>query len=111
MAKAELGMKRRCLSCGAAFFDLNRERIVCPKCGAVFQVVALQRSEPRRAFYRLPASDGTLGQDQAENDGGETVTAHAEAESVELDEGVIEPTEEEDRIEEIDHFMSGPDPV
>lgn len=34
MAKPEWGHKRRCLSCGAAFYDLNKSPIVCPKCGA-----------------------------------------------------------------------------
>lgn len=37
MAKPELGAKRQCQACGAKFFDLNRDPIVCPKCGAVFQ--------------------------------------------------------------------------
>lgn len=36
MAKPELGVKRRCQSCSAAFYDLNREPIVCPKCGTEF---------------------------------------------------------------------------
>ncbi len=37
MAKPELGAKRQCQACAAKFFDLNREPIVCPKCGTVFQ--------------------------------------------------------------------------
>ncbi|MGD0187728.1 MAG: TIGR02300 family protein [Roseiarcus sp.] len=37
MAKPELGAKRQCQNCGAKFFDLNRDPIVCPKCGAIFQ--------------------------------------------------------------------------
>jgi uncharacterized protein (TIGR02300 family) len=36
MAPAALGLKRRCLSCGAAFFDLKRDPIVCPGCKAEF---------------------------------------------------------------------------
>lgn len=32
MAKAELGLKRTCVNCGARFYDLNREPPVCPKC-------------------------------------------------------------------------------
>lgn len=51
MAKAELGVKRRCLSCNTPFFDLNRVRIVCPKCDAVFQVVEIARSPPRRGPF------------------------------------------------------------
>ena len=37
MAKPELGAKRQCQSCGVKFFDLNKDPIVCPKCGTVFQ--------------------------------------------------------------------------
>lgn len=50
MAKPELGMKRQCLSCGAKFYDLNRDPISCPKCGAHFQMQQLQRrAEPVKA--------------------------------------------------------------
>jgi uncharacterized protein (TIGR02300 family) len=37
VAKPELGGKHQCQNCGAKFFDLNRDPIVCPKCGTVFQ--------------------------------------------------------------------------
>jgi uncharacterized protein (TIGR02300 family) len=43
VAKPELGLKRQCMSCGAKFYDLNRDPAVCPKCGTVFQVTALTR--------------------------------------------------------------------
>jgi uncharacterized protein (TIGR02300 family) len=49
VAKPELGNKRQCQSCGAKFFDLNRDPIVCPKCGTVFQVTALSSRAPSRA--------------------------------------------------------------
>ena len=39
MAKPELGTKRLCGSCGAKFYDLAKDPIVCPKCGTVFEVV------------------------------------------------------------------------
>jgi uncharacterized protein (TIGR02300 family) len=40
VAKIELGTKRQCQNCGAKFFDLNKDPIVCPKCGTIFQGVA-----------------------------------------------------------------------
>jgi uncharacterized protein (TIGR02300 family) len=49
VAKPELGNKRQCQSCGAKFFDLNRDPIVCPKCSAVFQVTAPTRASSRAA--------------------------------------------------------------
>ena len=36
MAKAELGTKRQCQSCGAKFYDLSKSPILCPKCNTVF---------------------------------------------------------------------------
>jgi uncharacterized protein (TIGR02300 family) len=39
VAKPELGTKRLCGSCGAKFYDLSKDPIVCPKCGTVFEIV------------------------------------------------------------------------
>ena len=43
MAKPELGAKRQCQACGAKFFDLNKDPIICPKCGTAFQGAARAR--------------------------------------------------------------------
>src|SRR5688572_18238715 len=40
VAKPELGTKRLCGSCGAKFYDLSKDPIVCPKCSTTFVVVA-----------------------------------------------------------------------
>lgn len=47
MAKPELGAKRQCQSCGTKFYDFNKNPIACPKCGAIYQVVALTRTATR----------------------------------------------------------------
>ena len=58
MAKPELGTKRLCASCGAKFYDLNKDPIHCPKCGTVYEVAPVvtrgrgrrpRRSPPRPA--------------------------------------------------------------
>jgi uncharacterized protein (TIGR02300 family) len=49
VAKPELGSKRQCQNCGVKFFDLNRDPILCPKCGATFQPPALSRAAARAA--------------------------------------------------------------
>src|SRR5947209_16102163 len=48
VAKPELGTKRMCANCGAKFYDLNKDPIVCPKCATVFvpPVAARGRPEP-----------------------------------------------------------------
>jgi uncharacterized protein (TIGR02300 family) len=49
VAKPELGGKRQCQNCGTKFFDLNRDPILCPKCGATFMPPMLARAAPRPA--------------------------------------------------------------
>lgn len=44
MAKPDLGKKRICLSCGARFYDLSREPIVCPKCDTELDLAALLKA-------------------------------------------------------------------
>jgi uncharacterized protein (TIGR02300 family) len=40
VAKPELGNKHHCQQCGTKFFDLNKNPVICPKCGAVQQVAS-----------------------------------------------------------------------
>ena len=50
MAKPDLGTKRLCASCGAKFYDLDRNPIVCPKCETVFvPPVVTSRARPEAA--------------------------------------------------------------
>ncbi|MBP7669931.1 TIGR02300 family protein [Ferrovibrio sp. MS7] len=44
MAKPEWGTKRRCLSCSAAFYDMMKSPILCPKCGTELNPDALVKS-------------------------------------------------------------------
>jgi len=46
VAKPEWGTKRTCGSCGARFYDMRRQPIVCPKCDALYEEEAPAR--PRR---------------------------------------------------------------
>jgi uncharacterized protein (TIGR02300 family) len=60
VAKPELGLKRQCMSCGAKFYDLNKDPAVCPKCGTVFQAVAMSRvAAPVVARAAAPDDDET----------------------------------------------------
>ena len=49
MAKPEWGAKRICNSCGTRFYDLMRDPIVCPNCGAEFDPEALLRTRRSRS--------------------------------------------------------------
>lgn len=49
MVKPEWGVKRTCNSCGAKFYDLRRDPIICPKCDATVDPVATARSQRTKA--------------------------------------------------------------
>src|SRR5205085_3116516 len=54
VAKPELGTKRLCASCGTKFYDLKKDPIHCPKCGAVYEVVVAP-TRPTRPEPAAPA--------------------------------------------------------
>jgi len=62
MAKAELGLKRTCLSCGMRFYDFSRTPIICPGCQTEFDPEAVIRSRRGRAA----AKDSAKASKQAE---------------------------------------------
>ncbi len=56
MAKAELGIKRLCANCGAKFYDLSKDPILCPKCGTVYVIApVVTRGRPDAAAAPRPA--------------------------------------------------------
>lgn len=97
MAKPELGAKRQCQSCGVKFFDLNKDPVVCPKCGTIFHVA------PTRAVSRPDADDEA----DVEKDGADVVSldeveaTESKAETIDVDEDV----EIDDAAEEDDTFL------
>jgi hypothetical protein len=55
MRETDWGRKHVCTECQAPFYDMRREPITCPKCGAKHQPVALLKSDgrpPRRNRLR-----------------------------------------------------------
>lgn len=45
---AELGTKRTCPNCGAKYYDLNHDPIVCPRCGTPFEIAGA-KARPQTA--------------------------------------------------------------
>jgi len=114
VAKPELGTKRLCANCGAKFYDLHHDPIVCPKCGTTFEVAAAMvrgRAEPARGPARVveaivpetaEAEFVSLEEADAEAGGKKKPAAATPAADVEIDEeslddaAFIEEAEEED---------------
>ena len=61
LAKAELGDKQICPSCGAKFYDLRRRPATCPKCSTSFdpseEGVRVKRGRSRVAAYDTEYED------------------------------------------------------
>ena len=120
MANPELGTKRLCASCGVKFYDLNKDPIHCPKCGAVYEVVVATRPVrpgaapvaprppvPEEAPAPEPQEVETVSLEEAEAQGAAKKPAPAEAgieeeeevemgDSLDNDDTFIEEQEEED---------------
>ena len=56
MAKADLGIKRACLSCGMKFYDFNRTPIICPGCSTEFSLENSLTSRKGRSALKSTVS-------------------------------------------------------
>ncbi|MGB0683868.1 MAG: TIGR02300 family protein [Magnetovibrionaceae bacterium] len=70
MAKPEWGQKRNCQSCGAPFYDLGRNPIICPKCGSEFRpetILKSRRPAPVADKAPKPAEEKKEAAEEDEN--------------------------------------------
>ena len=68
MAKADLGLKRTCLSCGMRYYDFNRTPIICPGCQTEFDRQAVIRSRRGRATPKSAKAAEKLPAEEAEEE-------------------------------------------
>jgi uncharacterized protein (TIGR02300 family) len=85
VAKPEWGVKRNCTGCGARFYDLRRDPIVCPKCEAVVDPLAMLRSQRTKAPAPAPVK--------------KPVVAKVEAAELEIDGDALVDDEVDDDID------------
>ena len=115
MAKTELGAKRQCQNCGAKFFDLNKEPIVCPKCGTIFQGAArVERATVKEVVEEdevvAPAGVELVSLDEVE--ASEEKAAEPAAEDVDVEEDEAEPDDpfieaEEEDEDDVTNLIDG----
>ncbi len=88
MAKAALGDKQICPTCGAKFYDLGKRPAICPKCAAAFdpadETVRLKRTRGRVANY-----DAATDEDEDE----EAVAARPKGDDADEEEEIEEAPE------------------
>jgi len=89
VAKPELGAKRQCQACSAKFFDLNKDPIVCPRCGTVFQGAARVRAATKETEedteLSTPAGIDVVSLDEVE--AGEEKVAETAVEDIDVEDG------------------------
>ena len=115
MAKPELGAKRQCQNCGAKFFDLNKDPIVCPKCGTIFQGAArIERAAAKAEVEEdetvAPAGVELVSLDEVE--ASEEKAAEPAVEDVDVEEGEAEPDDpfieaEEEDEDDVTNLIDG----
>ena len=104
MAKLELGSKHQCQNCGAKFFDLNKDPIVCPKCGTVFQSVAARARPAAKAEEEedtevaTPAGVEVVSLDEVE--AGEEKAAEPAVDDIDVEEDAEEDAADDPFLEE-----------
>jgi uncharacterized protein (TIGR02300 family) len=99
VAKAELGTKRLCANCGAKFYDLNKDPIVCPKCQTVMQLATVTRPRPEPA--RAPVEEEAVVPETQEAEFVSLEEADAEAQGKKQPEGeAVEGAEEDIELED-----------
>src|ERR1700738_3306711 len=96
VAKPEWGSKRICPSCGARYYDLLREPVICPKCATPFDAEAFLKSRRSRPAPPVEKELEPVGADEIDAEV-ETEEAEAPEEEEEEEEAVpLEEAEEED---------------
>ena len=90
MGKIERGIKRICQECGALYYDLEKDPIICPKCGAEFDPEAILKS--RRTRPLVPDNKENQKAEDEETDNSE-----------DLDE--VETTIEDDDEDVVDDIL------
>ena len=88
MAKADLGLKRTCLSCGMRYYDFNRTPIICPGCQTEFDPEAVIRSRRGRATSKSAKAVEERAAEAVNDEAEAEVTSNnkgADASSVEAD--------------------------
>ena len=107
MAKPELGTKRLCGNCGAKFYDLSKDPIVCPKCHTVMELAAVsaratrpEAAAPARAAAPAPEEE-VVAPETADAEFVSLEEAEAEAQGKKPGEGEpAEGAEEEVELED-----------
>ncbi len=86
MVKSKWGLKRTCQSCATRFYDLGKDHIACPKCGAEFDPEAIlktKRGKPAAKAVPVPAK---------------VVEAEVEADDLVIEDDAVDGDKDDDEV-------------
>ncbi len=93
------GLKRICMSCGARFYDLGKNPIICPACGTEFTGEIKVKSRRGRAAAELEDDEPVA---VVEADDAPADMIEADEETVSLDDVEESDDSDDDDIETLD---------
>lgn len=101
--KAKRGTKRACGGCGAKFYDLNREPVICPMCETVFEI---KKSEPKPK--KEPVKEEAPKEEPAKEEADALLEGEDDLIDIDDDEDeAIQSTEDDDTFLEVEDDSEG----
>lgn len=97
MPKPEWGVKHTCMSCGARFYDMLRNPVVCPKCGSEVDVSVIAKPKRVRSGVAAATASKVAESDDDlidEDDAG--IPEDEEEGEVPIDEPVLDLTDDDE---------------
>lgn len=85
LAKPELGTKRECPSCGAKFYDLNKNPLICPKCEHEFVPEVAKASKKAKPAAEKPKKEPEKPAPSEDDDDDDTSAGDISLEELEDD--------------------------
>lgn len=108
MPKEEWGVKRLCPHCATRFYDLQKNPMTCPSCGAVFDVESLTAPKGRAA--RAEKSKPEVVVPIVSDTDDEEVVLDDDSSDVEIEDDLLDDDEEDTvDLEEIAEVASDDD--
>ena len=98
VVKPAWGMKRTCQGCGAHFYDMQKDPIICPKCATVYDPDAVSRTRRGRSSSAAPKPAPRAPVPEIAEAPGEAATPELEEAGLEI--AAEAETEGEDVIED-----------
>ena len=110
MARPELGLKRQCMSCGAKFYDLDKDPATCPKCGTIYQAAATTTRVAAPALAARAAAVPADDDEDADGEkGGPEIVSLDEVEAAEDDTDTTPDSDDADATDSDDTFLEEED--